>query len=288
MTNTAEINQSKNEASRAVAVDNSDRLFPADELGIPLTIYIPAEYRQSNGRLYTSGVDKHHRFAPKKRLLHKEPDMGKLLRYSCYQYVPVKLHRAFNSYYDEPKLPKDIAARFGAILLSIARYLPEDAVDVSGESPKEEGLSLEERQRIWANNELRPEQGSKLQQELLNHVATRKIEGVDLNLVQEFVTTPSDDIRIKIGKQLLRAAAEVAVEPVEQDYIDAWESKLLPRQDIRPETARLFDITQARAVPKKPASFVLRHVVKDGYALGRALNQLEDSLLGQYPDLLAA
>ncbi|MBX4199523.1 hypothetical protein KW789_01380 [Candidatus Saccharibacteria bacterium] len=258
----------------------SSRLFPADELGIPLSIYIPAIYRDAEGRLDRSryGVDRHHRFAPKKLLIHKQGEIGKVLRYSCLQMVPKELHARFNSRYDKPLLPETRAAKFGALLLSIARYLPAEAIDVSGDSAEERELTDIERQLIWANNELRPEQGSKVQREILQYVAKQDINGVDESLVEEFLTTPNNALRIERGKQLFRIAAEVAVEPVEQAYIDAWESKLLPRQDIRTEPVRLFDLTQARAVPKSPERFIMRHVVKDRYALERTLNLLQDSL----------
>jgi len=256
------------------------RLFPADELGIPLSIYIPGEYRSEDGKLDKSryGLDRHHRFAPKKLLIHKQGEIGKVLRYSCLQVVPKELHARFNSRYDKPLLPETRAAKFGALLLSIARYLPAEAIDVSGDSPLKRELTDNERQLIWANNELRPEQGSKVQREILQYVAKQDINGVDESLIEEFLTTPNNILRIERGKQLFRIAAEVAVEPVEQAYIDAWESKLLPRQDIRTEPVRLFDLTQARAVPKSPERFIIRHVVKDKYALERTLNLLQDSL----------
>lgn len=260
-----------------------NRLFPADELDIPLSIYIPAKYRDGEGKLDRSryGVDRHHRFAPKKLLIHKQGEIGKVLRYSCLQIVPKELHSRFNSSYEKPLLPETRAAKFGALLLSIARYLPAEAIDVSGDSPQRIELTDDERQLIWSNNELRPEQGSKVQREILQYVAKQDINGVDESLVEEFLTTPDNGLRVERGKQLFRIAAEVAVEPVMQAYIDAWESKLLPRHDIRAEPVRLFDLTQARAVPKSPERFIIRHVVKDKYALERTLNLLQDSLLSR-------
>ncbi|HVX58650.1 MAG TPA: hypothetical protein VG964_02845, partial [Candidatus Saccharimonadales bacterium] len=99
------------------------RLFPADGLGIPLSIYVPNGYRTEDGRLDPSnGINKHHRFAPKKFLIHKHGELGKILRYSCLQYVPIELHDEFNNHYDSPRLPVTQLTKFGAILLSVARY----------------------------------------------------------------------------------------------------------------------------------------------------------------------
>jgi hypothetical protein len=260
------------------------RLFPADELGIPLSIYIPASYRAETGQLdrHKYQVNKHHRFAPKKNLIHKEGDIGKILRYSCYQYVPVKLHDAFNAYYDKPLLPETRAAKFGALLLSIARYLPAEAMDVSGDSPVKTEISDEERMLIWSNNELRPEQGAKVQKIVLEYVTKQDINGADQNLIEEFLTTPYDDARIEKGKQLFSIAAEAAVEPVQRAYVEAWEGKLLPRHDIRSAPSKLFDLSQARAVPRTPRMFIVRHVVKDQYAMRRSVDQLYDNLSAKY------
>jgi hypothetical protein len=260
------------------------RIFPADALGIPLSIHIPAIYRNEDGTLKRSNntVNKHHRWAPKKFLIHRQGEIGKVLRYSCYQHVPVELHEAFNCYFDKPELPKTRVAKFGALLLSIARYIPAETVDMSGGEVSIREMTDEERQLIWANNELRPEQGSAIQRNVLDYVARQDITGADESVVEEFLTTPSKEIRVVRGKQLLKIAAEVAVEPVEQVYIDAWEGKLLPRHDYRNDEAKLYDITQVRAVPKSPEKFIVRHVVKDQYAMARTINQLHDNLSFRY------
>jgi hypothetical protein len=258
--------------------------FPADNLGIPLSIWIPPSYRNEEGRLdfINYDLDDHHRFAPKKDLLHREGEIGKVLRYSCKQLVPVVLHRQFNAHYDRPIIPKSQAERFGALLLSLARYLPAEAVDVSDGSPESRELTPEERNHIWINNELRPEQGTKVQREIINYVTKREISGADETLIEEFLTTPHEELRAQRGRELFRVAAEVAVQPIAQEYIDAWDSGLLPRQDVRPEKVRPYDIVQARAVPKSARMFIVRHVVKDQYALNRAVDQLYDHLAPRY------
>ena len=259
-------------------------MFPADELDIPLSIYVPSLYRNEFGHLDRSrfALDRHHRFAPKKTLLHREGALGKVLRYSCLQIVPKDLHTSFNRHFRKPLIPEERGARFGALLLSVARYVPAEAIDVSTDAPVRRELALNERQLLWANNEVRPEQGAKVQREILDYVVKQNIDGVDESLVDEFLTTPSQDVRIERGKQLFRIAAEVAVEPVAQSYVDAWESGLLPRQDIRLQTDRLYDLAQGRAVPKSPGRFITRHVVKDRYALLRSVDQLYDNLAARY------
>lgn len=269
---------------RKMTKRQKQRLFPADELGIPLSIYVPDSYRDDVGRLDQNKhkVNKHHRFAPKKFLIHKHGELGKILRYSCLQFVPVELHDEFNKSYDQPLLPVTQLTKFGAIILSVARYLPAEAIDVSNGSPRKRELSLAERQLIWSNNELRPEQGSKVQDAILRYVVSQDINGVDERLVEEFLTTLDDETRVARGKQLFRIAAEVAVEPIEQRYVEAWEGGLLPRQDLGQTPARVLDIHQARAVPKDPKKFIARHVGRSQYAMNRTLSRLRDNLEERY------
>src|SRR5581483_1481411 len=115
----------------------ANRVFPADDLGIPLSIYIPSSYRRSDGRLnrVDHGVNNHHRYAPKKDLIHSSKMFEKMLRYCCQQVVPIDLHLGFNAWFDKPILPETQVRKFGALFLSIARYLPAEAVDTSGDVP---------------------------------------------------------------------------------------------------------------------------------------------------------
>lgn len=257
------------------------RIFPYDELGIPLSIYIPRSYRAADGQLdkINHPVDRHHRFAPKKVLLHKQGELGKALRYSCLQVVPKELHVAFNGYYERPQLPDTSEKKFGALLISVARYLPAEAIDVSSGSPERRELSLSERHRIWANNELRPEQAGKIQQEILDYVTRQNIHDIDEELVHEFLSTPYDGARIEAGRQLFRIAAEVAVEPVNQQYLDAWSSALLPRQDVRLQPGNVGDLIAGRAVPRSPGKFIVRHVAGNKYMMKKTLDKLERNLL---------
>jgi len=256
------------------------KIFPADHLGIPLSIYVPDSYRKPNGKIDTSRhtVDAHHRFAPEKLLIHEYGELGKILRYSCLQVVPIELHKDFTRRYNKPLLPVTRIAKFGAILLSIARYLPAEAVAFEDGEVVRRELKLIERQRIWANNELRPERGPRIHKAMLEYVASQNITGED-DLIDEFITTTDGDIRIKRGQELFHIASEIAVEPIQQQYVDAWESGLLPRQDIRKRPQKsIRDIVLPRAVPKKPDAFIRRHLVKDKYVLASTINVLYDIL----------
>jgi hypothetical protein len=257
------------------------RLFPADELGIPLSIDIPQSYRNELGRLDSARyrLDDHHRFAPKKFLIHRYGDLGKILRYCCLQNVPREVHDDFNASFDKPLLPVSQTAKFGAILLSVARYFPAEAINVTDGEPFRRELSPAERQRIWGNNEIRPQQGGKIQREILKYVAKQDLSGVDESVIEEFVTTPYDDARIRTGKKLFRIAAEVAVGPIERRYQEAWDGGLLPRLDVRADRSRRpQDMIQSRAAPKSPGKFITRHIVRNEYVMKSALNMLESNL----------
>ena len=214
-----------------------------------------------------------HKESSEKQDLSHPPQRnnGEVPAHSCIQMVPRDLHLLFNAEFDKPLLPATRAAKFGALLLSVARYLPAEAINVSNCEYSRRELTVSERQLIWTNNELRPEQGPKVQKEILSYVTGRDIKGVNEDLVEEFLTTPYDVCEDRKGRELFRIAAEVAVEPIEQEYVDAWQGGLLPRHDIRPSNGKVIDIMQARAVPKSPMRFIARHLIKDQHALRRSL-----------------
>jgi hypothetical protein len=251
-----------------------NRLFPIDEIGMPLTIFVPDEYWQGYQ------TDDHHHWAPKKKMRRKHGDMGKMLRVSRIQEVPVELHRKFNKHFEKTPLPKTKIGRFGHLLLAAARYLPEEAVDVRPEIPVIRRLSLDERKTIWSEQRIRIADAKKVQDLLLKHVTKQEIHGVEKDEIKEFLKTDSDDRRIQIGRKLFRLAAKAAVEPIGLAYLRAWDSGLLPRMDLRDQGDR-YGIVQPKALPKEPHLFVARHLVPTEQVLHYTINALHTNLQKQ-------
>ena len=187
-----------------------------------------------------------------------------MLRHSRTQEVPVALHKRFNRHFEHTPLARNRVNRLGHLLLSLARYLPKEAVDVRPDTPERRELTLEERQTMWENDEIHIKNIAGAQKLLIKHVTEQKITTDDEEVkedVNEFLYTDNHNRRMILGKKLFRLAAKAAVEPVEPLYLNAWEGGLLPRQRLsEPEEIRR-GITKTKAIPKDPHLFIARHVI---------------------------
>lgn len=235
------------------------RKFPVDEIGFPLPIYVPDEYRTGDYEF-----DEHHYWAPKQVMLKKYGDLEKMMRHSRTQEVPVLLHKRFNRHFEHTPLAKARVNRLGHLLLSLARYLPKEAVDVRPDTPECRELTLEERQTMWENDEIHIKNIAGAQKLLIKHVTEQKIATENEEVredVNEFLVTDNHNRRMILGKKLFRLAAKSAVEPIEPIYLNAWESGLLPRQRLNESEETKRGITKTKAIPKDPHLFIARHVI---------------------------
>lgn len=229
----------------------ADRLFPVDEIGVPLPIYVP------NNEL-TDKTDRHHHFATRRRYNKELGDIGKALRASRIQKVPIKLHKLFNVHFDDTPVPSDVTSRFGLLLLMTAGYLPEKAIDVRRSNPRERTLEKSERQAIWAGNLIRLDAMNTVHDFIRDYIVQKGIRQFTESDVDEFLHSRDPDKIRNIGKELISVVASTSTEPIKQVYIDAWKAGLLPRQDYRSDYKSKYKV---KAVPKKPARFVLNHVL---------------------------
>ena len=79
------------------------------------------------------------------------------------------------------------------------------------------------------------------------------------------------------------AAAEIAVEPINEVYTHAWESGNLPRQDLRNETDKQYiRISRMGAVPKKPHKFISRHLPGNEKTLIRTIDLMRGEMIRRY------
>lgn len=114
------------------------RETPADEIsGLPLPIWPNSEI--SSGQ---TGWDQHHHFHPKNDELLKNDSGnsnpgGSFLRHSRLQFVPRNLHNVYHKIYKGPELNVDEQERYLKGILSLAGYLPKQAIDVTKSAKKD-------------------------------------------------------------------------------------------------------------------------------------------------------
>lgn len=254
----------------------ASRKFPVDKIGFPLPIYVPDEYRSND-----YGRDEHHYWAPRKTMLRKHGELVKMLRHSRTQYVPIDLHRLFTKSFEKTPLTPNRVNRLGHLLLSLARYIPDEAIDVRPSIPERRELTLEERQTMWENDEIRIKNVTGAQKLLIKHVTKQRIKAVDDEIkdeIREFLVTDNNERKIILGKKLFRMAAKTAVEPIEPIYMKAWETGLLPRQlMIEPEGIDK-GMTKTKAMPKDPHLFIARHIVPNQHVEARVIERLRQIL----------
>lgn len=252
--------------------DLDGRRFPVDGIGFPLPIYVPDEYRSGDYEF-----DEHHYWAPRQVMLKRHGDLGKMMRHSRTQEVPIVLHKRFNRYFEHTPLAKKRINRLGHLLLSLARYLPEEAIDVRPDTPERRELTLEERQTMWENDEIHIKNVVGAQKLLIKHVTQQNIPAKNEEVkedIREFLTTDNDERRTMLGKKLFRLAAKSAVEPIEPLYLNAWESGLLPRQRLSEPEEIKKGLGKIKAIPKDPHLFIARHVVPNEHVEKRVIQRL--------------
>ncbi|HEU5005024.1 MAG TPA: hypothetical protein VFT49_02990 [Candidatus Saccharimonadales bacterium] len=285
------------------------KLFPVDSLGMPLVLFVPASHRTEfqNEMLVKDeegtsreeqgeddSQDRHHLYGPENELRKKGDNLNKALRYSRVQRVPVKLHKRFTKDFERTPLPKTRIARIGKLLLMAARYIGPEAVDVRPSIPVIRRLTLAERQYMWAHNEVWVENVKKVQDIIINQVVKQKIPDIHKyqDEVLDFLTCTNEEDKIKLGRRLFRVAAKAAVEPIEIDYLRAWDGGLLPRQRLDPpkksepaatgkrkkKNNKKQGISTPRAYPKQAHIFIARHVVQDPYKEKEVIKSLSNEL----------
>ncbi len=205
---------------------------PVDELtGMPLPILPVDKNAPSNW---------HHHFHP-----NNDPKLqganGRALRYSRVQYVSKRLHDRYHKEFFGPPLPGDDSGRFLLIILSCAGYIPRQAIDVSHAEPRVVGLhssvyeplrksrrlGFEARKRTVAGD-MSTEGRAKAEigKFLCHFVIEQDLPHLEKE-INRFLNALSEKKRRQLGSTILRRAIEVAAEPVEPIYREAWRRHLV-------------------------------------------------------------
>jgi hypothetical protein len=251
------------------------RAFPTDDLGLPLPINVPRGFDASDG------YNTHHHVSRPKSLRRHYGEMGDALRGSRVQTVPMKLHLAFNERYDNTLIPSRQIGRFGMLLMMVAGYQSGVAIDVSAEEHIRVPISRDQRDRIWRQGLIRPH-NSGLKEYIERYVMDADISHVDEDKIQEFILAENDR-KWRLGQELFRLAADVAVEPVSMEYLRAWRRGRLPRIDLRGnEEPHYLGLKKVRAVPNDPRLFVVRHISGDGSRSKQVINRYQQHLSNMY------
>ncbi len=211
---------------------------PVDEItGLPLLIApgdevpyllahptINANRRTDGSRGY---IDRNHVYHPSTCLTSAA---NKALQGARIQYVMRYDHDAYHAAYDGPPLPQTLAQHYYQMVFSAANYIPQRALDFSGDSPREISLTETQIMRLQTSGEVRMADPGKVGKYLESFVlADPEFDHIPGRLIDEFLTIGTEttaDLRRKrhLAHQLLSYVIDPTTEPMYQAYKKALES----------------------------------------------------------------
>lgn len=197
--------------------------------GVPLVISprydIPRRLASSQGE-----NDWHHAVYPRRRA-GLQTKSGKAVRSSRVQFVNYDEHRTYHYYFDEYmsnnwELPKSTLERFGMTVLLAAGYVPQKAIRCHKHGPEYVNLGEHKRELMWSRGLLRVESEVNVY-DFLQDVIVHQPLDVPEHAVEQFLFSKDEQARLRVGNQLLAAAAERATDIIRPHYLAAYAGKLL-------------------------------------------------------------
>lgn len=165
----------------------------------------------------------HHHFHPRlsPRLVKREG--GAALRGVRLQRADYRAHNGYHDAFVGPPLPKKMNDRFGLIIMSVAGYLPDQALDFSGDSPTITLLSEEQRLFLQTSGQIRSENLLGIRNFIREYVMAQDPESTNVNelTIEEFVFTKHEERRRLLGHTLLGLITDKATEPIGEKYYQA-------------------------------------------------------------------
>ncbi|HSH56307.1 MAG TPA: hypothetical protein VK983_05820 [Candidatus Limnocylindrales bacterium] len=159
-------------------------------------------------------------------------------------------HEVYNYQFVGPEHPQNDAELFQTLTMATAGYVPEYALDLSGDEPEIIGLTNKQRKWLWTSGQVEVMCQSDVSKYLLDYVLQVDADHIKQRDVEEFLYTPDPDRRLELGHALCEQIIERAVEPVEEPYQEARKQDVLTFVRVgsakkqAPETSR--DLVKAK------------------------------------------
>ncbi len=204
---------------------------PVDiETGVPLLIHPNAVERDR----HIFPEDAHHPYHPKNELLSSQTLGSLALRHSRIQTISYDAH---HNYYHHgtkgfygPKLPVDDREIFNLVVLTVAKFIPEQAIAFTNNyKPYLKPLSSEIRHKLWKGNQIKVGT-SKVVREFIKDYSFRQQLDVKESSIDEFLNTKDLSRKMQLGNTLLGVAVLHATEPIKDSYMNAYRAELIPNE----------------------------------------------------------
>lgn len=173
-------------------------------------------------------VNWHHHFHPRTDPLLVE-DEGVVIRASRLQYAFAHgNHEQYHQYFTGPELPQTQEERFKVAVLARAGYIPEHGILMRGRlSPKIVTLSPSQRHLLTTEGHIRPGSTGLTREFLGRYVLEQDFS--NLKEIDEFLHTTIPGRRRFLGNWILAQGIEQAIQPVENEYREAWSAGKIPQ-----------------------------------------------------------
>ncbi len=136
-------------------------------------------------------------------------------------------HDAYNPQFIGPDHPQTDADLFRTLAMATAGYIPEHALDLSGDEPKIVGLTNYERKEFWRSGQVDVMCQADVSRYMFRYFMQTDADHIEQTEVEEFLYTLDADRRLQLGHQLAAKIVERAVEPIEEPYQAARKQKVL-------------------------------------------------------------
>lgn len=127
-------------------------------------------------------------------------------------------HDVYNHVYIGPRLPTTDAQLASTLLYGLAGDIPEIAIDLTGYSPKEVGLTMQERKMLWESGQVRTISEGEVRRYLFRYVMEQSVDHIRVKDLADFLREPDRERRIYRAHCLAAKIVERAVEPFEEGY----------------------------------------------------------------------
>lgn len=200
----------------------AELVTPTDELtGLPLPI-APVNNPVS--------PDWHHHWHPRDSAVLKSGG-GLALRQSRLQRMDYRTHHlGYHRTYEGPPLPLTPQEQFGAVIMSVAGYMPPEAIDFSAKEPRIVTLSEDQRRHLQESSQLRFTGHWVIKHFIKDYILSQPIDSLNINNVtlDEFLHTNNPERRRELGHNLLSLFTDKATEPIDDLYYQARKRDMLP------------------------------------------------------------
>jgi hypothetical protein len=223
-------------------------LVPVDEYGMPYLIYPFDAPDHLRGRMRRWDDDHSFFFSDLPEL---NDQAGRALRYSRVQHTPRWLHdRKHNEFFPNGLawLPNEEGDKFALTVLACGGYASRLALDLRGNEPRlirmsgsvydfvrgKKQLHFETRRKSHEPHRTPGYAQRKIGSFFADYIRRQQIDDIiDERTIDQFLHTPNNEVRARLGNLIIEQAITAAAEPIEPTYREAAQKGL-----VRPRVQR--------------------------------------------------